>query len=79
MAVKPGDTIKRIQSIHDGRHHYIVPSYGYLYEIHIRPEEGLLPNMDFSKPYRLIVDLIGPDGNNIPISIDTWCRTVEEE
>lgn len=79
MTFVPGEEIRRMPVMSDNRTHYIIPSGGYLERLEIRPIQGYIPNMDSSNPYKLIVDLISPNGSKIPISVDLWWRTVVEE
>lgn len=55
---------------------WTIPAYGYLFEIILRPVDRVLPNQDASRPYRLVAELIGPDGHMIPLKVTAICRDV---
>lgn len=54
---------------------FIIPPYGFLSELRIRPKE-LLPNMDASNPYVLSVSLVDSEGTRIPITVQSICEKV---
>jgi hypothetical protein len=55
---------------------FIIPAYGYLYELRIQPKE-LLPNLDANNPLRLHVFLRHWDGSLIPVTVKAICEKVE--
>lgn len=76
MNFPKAETTTRLVARKDDRSHYTLPSWGFIEEIELRPRVEL-PNMDVTAPYKLICDLIGPDGERVPLDIQIVARDVK--
>jgi len=74
--MRKADTIRRLPVTGAERTHYVLPSWGYLEEIELRPRAEL-SNMDASRPYELIVTLrIAGCSEAIPVDVNIVARDV---
>ena len=70
------DTTTRLQVRSDDRSHYVIPSWGFVEEIELRPRL-VLPNTDAAACYTLVVDLYAPNGARIPLDVSLVARDVK--
>lgn len=70
-----GRGIKHLRVIPEEGRSHMLPPWGYIEEIRLRPAE-LLPNMDAASLYRLSVVLYSPDGRSLPLDVELVCRSV---
>jgi hypothetical protein len=69
-------TTTRLRVPVDERPRYIIPAWGFLEEIEIRPRADC-PNFDAAAPYTMIFELTRMDGARIPVDVQIVARDLK--